>query len=89
MDRGSLQHFNIDEIIYSIESVLPGSWFLGFPDFKLSPKYGYAPSGQFRRFGLNINEINTSRTRRLLYPSGLARAALEILGPYLNVVEIK
>ena len=48
-----------------------------------------APSGQFRRFGLNINEINTSRTRRLLYPSGLARAALEILGPYLNVVEIK
>ena len=45
--------------------------------------------GQFRRSGLNISEINTSRTRRLLYPSGLARAALEILGPYLNVVEIK
>jgi len=63
---GSLQLFNINEIIYSIESVLPGSWFLGFPDFKLSPKYGYAPSGQFRRFGLNFNEINTSRNRRLL-----------------------
>jgi hypothetical protein len=45
--------------------------------------------GQLRRSGLNISEINTSRTRRLLYPSGLARAALEILGPYLNVVEIK
>jgi hypothetical protein len=44
--------------------------------------------GQFRRSGLNISEINTSRTRRLLYPSGLAKAALEILGPYLNVDEI-
>ena len=61
---------------------------MGFPDFKLSPKYGYAPSGQLRRSGLNFNEINTSKTRRLLYPSGLARAALEILGPYLNVDEI-
>jgi hypothetical protein len=63
---GSLQHFNINEIINSAESVLPGSWFWGFPDFKLSPKYGYAPSGQLRRSGLNFNEINTSRNRRLL-----------------------
>ena len=62
---------------------------MDFPDFKLSPKYGYAPSGQFRLFGLNFNEINTSKTRRLLYPSGLARATLEILGPYLNLIEIK
>ena len=62
---------------------------LEFLDFKSLPKYGYAPSGQLRRSGLNFNEINTSKTRRLLYPSGLARAALEILGPYLNVVEIK
>jgi hypothetical protein len=26
---------------------------LGFPDFKLSPKYGFAPMGQLRRFGPN------------------------------------
>lgn len=61
---------------------------LEFLDFKSLPTYGYAPMGQLRRSGLNISEINTSRTRRLLYPSGLAKAALEILGPYLNVDEI-
>lgn len=62
---------------------------LEFLDSKLLPTYGFAPMGQLRRFGLNISEINTSRTRRLLYPSGLAKAALEILGPYLNLIEIK
>ena len=62
---------------------------LEFLDSKLLPTYGFAPMGQLRRFGPTFNEINTSRTRRLLYPSGLAKAALEILGPYLNVVEIK
>ena len=62
---------------------------LEFLDFKSLPKYGYAPSGQLRRSGLNFNEINTSKTRRLLYPSGLSRATLEILGPYLNLIEIK
>ena len=61
---------------------------LEFLDSKLLPTYGFAPMGQLRRFGLNFNEINTSKTRRLLYPSGLARAALEILGPYLNLIEI-
>lgn len=43
---------------------------LEFLDSKLLPTYGFAPMGQLRRFGLTFNEINTSRTRRLLYPSG-------------------
>lgn len=66
---------------------VPGFW--GGLDFKSLPKYGFAPMGQLRRSGLTFNEINTSKTRRLLYPSGLARATLEILGPYLNLIEIK
>ena len=67
---GSLQQFTVNEIINSAESRTSRILVLEFPDFKLSPKYGYAPSGQFRRFGLTFNEINTSRTWRLLYPSG-------------------
>ena len=61
---------------------------IGFSRFQDIADLRIAPMGQLRRFGLNISEINTSRTRRLLYPSGLANAALEILGPYLNVDEI-
>ena len=61
---------------------------IGFSRFQDIANLRIAPMGQFRRSGLNISEINTSRTRRLLYPSGLARAALEILGPYLNLIEI-
>ena len=30
---------------------------LGVPDFKSLPKYGFAPMGQLRRFGSNINKI--------------------------------
>ena len=63
---GSLQHFNIKEIIYSDESVLPGSW-KGIPSgFQVVADVRICPYGQLRRFGLNFNEINTSRNRRLL-----------------------
>ena len=62
---------------------------VGGSRFQIVAEVRICPDGQLRRSGLNFNEINTSRTRRLLYPSGLARAALEILDPYLNVVEIK
>lgn len=62
---------------------------VGVSGFQIVAEVRICPNGQLRRSGLNFNEINTSKTRRLLYPSGLARATLEILGPYLNLIEIK
>jgi hypothetical protein len=64
-----------------VSPVHPGSWKDIPLGFQVVADVRICPYGQLRRFGLNFNEINTSKTRRLLYPSGLARAALEILGP--------
>jgi hypothetical protein len=89
-DGQSSELYNFNEIIYSVSPVHPGSW-KGIPSgFQDIADVRICPNGQLRRFGLNFNEINTSRNRRLLcIQQAWARAALEILGPYLNVIEIK
>lgn len=63
---GSLQHFNINEIIYRDESVHPGFWKGVLSGFQVVAEVRICPYGQLRRSGLNFNEINTSRNRRLL-----------------------
>ena len=46
--------------------VHPGSWKDIFAGFQVVAEARTCPYGQFRRSGLNFNEINTSRNRRLL-----------------------
>ena len=57
-------------------------------DFKLSPMYGFAPMGSFVVLALTSMRLIPANQKTAVHPAGLARAALEILGPYLNVIEI-
>jgi hypothetical protein len=51
--------------------------------------YGFAPMGSFVVLALTSMRLIPANQKTAVHPAGLARAALEILGPYLNVIEIK
>ena len=74
MDRIT-KHFNINEIIYSDESVLPGFWKGVLSGFQVVAEVRICPYGQLRRSGLNFNEINTSKPEDCCASSKLGKSS--------------
>ena len=71
---GSPQQFNINEIIYSVSPVHPGSWKDIPLGFQVVADVRICPNGQLRRFGLNFNEITNCK-----YP--VTPGSLRVLSP--------
>jgi hypothetical protein len=89
MDRIT-KHFNINEIIYSDESVLPGFWKGVLSGFQVVADVRICPYGQLRRLALTSMRLIPAETEDCCASNRLGKSCSGDPWPvYLNVVEIK